>query len=150
MDLYKKPTDRCQYLLPSSCHPAHVTENIPFSLAYRIVRICSEQESRDLRLKELKDLLLSRSYKPSLIDGAIEKAKSIPRSKAIERVMKKNIQPSRPVLAITYDPRLPCIPSILKKHWRTMVKVDPHLAEIFPLPPLTAYRRPASFKIKST
>ena len=49
LDLYKKPTDRCQYLLTSSCHPAHVTQNIPFSLAYRIVRICSEPESRVLQ-----------------------------------------------------------------------------------------------------
>ena len=28
-DLYKKPTDRCQYLLPSSCHPSHIVKNIP-------------------------------------------------------------------------------------------------------------------------
>ena len=25
-DLYRKETDRNQYLLPSSCHPAHVTD----------------------------------------------------------------------------------------------------------------------------
>ena len=37
-DLYRKETDRNQYLLTSSSHPAHVTENIPFSLALRIVR----------------------------------------------------------------------------------------------------------------
>ena len=29
-----------------------------------------------------------------------------------------------------------------------MVKVDPHLAEVFPLPPLTAYRRPENIKNK--
>ena len=29
MDLYRKPTDWNQYLLPSSCHPAPCTKNIP-------------------------------------------------------------------------------------------------------------------------
>ena len=27
-DLYRKPSDCCQYLLPSSFHPSHVTQNI--------------------------------------------------------------------------------------------------------------------------
>ena len=88
VDLYKKTTDRCQYLLPSSCHPPHITENIPFSLAYRIVRICSEEETRDKRLAELKTMLLSRDYKAKLVDSVIQKAKNIPRSKALERVQK--------------------------------------------------------------
>ena len=57
VDLYRKPTDRNQYLLTSSCHPAHVTSNIPYSLALGIVRICSTPETRDQRLEELKDIL---------------------------------------------------------------------------------------------
>ena len=28
IDLYRKPTDTCMYLLPSSCHPAHISKNI--------------------------------------------------------------------------------------------------------------------------
>ena len=56
VDLYRKETDRNQYLLTSSCHPAHVTENIPFSLAMRIVRICTLEENRELRFSELKQL----------------------------------------------------------------------------------------------
>ena len=28
IDLYRKPTDTCMYLLPSSCHPAHISNNI--------------------------------------------------------------------------------------------------------------------------
>ena len=77
LDLYRKPTERNQYLLPSSCHPAHVTNNIPFSLAYRIVRICSDQDTRDKRLEELSKLLLDRNYKKSIINAANNKAKSI-------------------------------------------------------------------------
>ena len=42
IDLYKKKTDRNQYLLPSSCHPKSTTTLIPYSLSLRIVRICSK------------------------------------------------------------------------------------------------------------
>ena len=47
-----------------------------------------------------------------------------------------------------YDPRLPALPSIMKKHWRTMVENDPHLKEAFPLPPLVAYKRPPNIRDK--
>ena len=149
VDLYKKPTDRNQYLLPSSCHPAHVSNNIPFSLAYRIIRICSEPVTRDKRLEELRQLLLDRDYKKSLINSAINKAKLIPRKKALEKVtFNPQDKRRRPIFAVLYDPRLPALPNIMKKHWRTMVENDPHLKEVFPLPPLVAYRRPQNIRDK--
>ena len=119
MDLYRKPTDRNQYLLTSSCHPTHVTSNIPFSLALRIVRICSLPEDRDKRLAELKVMLLERDYKPKLIEAAIERAKEIPRTEALKKVVKQK-QSKRPVFVVTFDPRLPSISNIGQKHWRTM------------------------------
>ena len=61
-ELYRKPTDKNQYLLTSSCHPIDCFKSIPFSLAMRIVRICSETQARDNRLQELKEMLLSRGY----------------------------------------------------------------------------------------
>ena len=88
-DLYRKPTDRNQYLLPSSCHPAHCTENIPFSLALRIVRICSEETDRDRRLTELKEMLLARDYHRNVVNSAINKALRIPRSDALKRVVRE-------------------------------------------------------------
>ena len=42
-----------------------------------------------MRLEELKNMLLSRNYKTSIINAAIEKAVSIPRSEAIEKVVRK-------------------------------------------------------------
>ncbi|KAJ8017586.1 hypothetical protein HOLleu_44904 [Holothuria leucospilota] len=38
-DLFNKPTDKHNYLLPSSCHPPHCTKNIPYSQALRIKRL---------------------------------------------------------------------------------------------------------------
>ena len=53
-DLFRKQTDRNQYLLPSSCHPRHTTRSIPISLATRVLRNCSNPEKREKRFKELK------------------------------------------------------------------------------------------------
>ena len=125
-----------------------MTKNIPFSLAYRIVSICSEQETRDKRLDELKQLLLDRNYKKNIINSAIDRAKQIPRKEALKRVNINKNEKRRPVFAVMYDPRLPALPSIVKKHWRTMVESDPHLKEVFPLPPLVAYRKPQNIRDK--
>ena len=144
-DLYKKPTDRCQYLLPSSCHPSHITRNIPYSLAYRLVRICSTTEKLDQRLNELKEMLVSRDYRPKSVDAALAKARAIPRSVALEKVVKKKNE--RPVFVITYDPRLPSVSNIFKKHHAILVE-DPAMKKVFPEPPLTAYRRPQSLRDK--
>ena len=140
VDLFKKPTDRNMYLLTSSYHPNHITSNIPYSLALRITRICSEPETRDLRHSELKELLLERDYKPK----AIEKAKKIPRKKALKRVT-KNKTSSRPVFVVPYHPALPNIAQIVKKHHRVMT-LNPHMKSIFPQAPLVAYKRPMNIR----
>ena len=84
-DLYRKPTDRVQYLLPRSSHPSHIFKNVPFSLALRLVRIVSQREKLLERLQELKAMLLSRDYRKNIVDAAIEKAKAIPREEALKK-----------------------------------------------------------------
>ena len=94
-------------------------------------------------------MLLDRDYKRNIINAAISKALEIPRKKAIERVNKKTeVAANRPVFALVYDPTLPSLPNIIKKHWRTMIDSDPHLKEVFPLPPLVAYKRPKNIRDK--
>jgi hypothetical protein len=140
VDLYKKETDRNQYLLPSSCHNRNVTNSIPFSLSLRIVRICIDPDKRDQRLYELKSLLLERGYLESKIDASIDKARHIPRHKALKKVKQTNKQKG-PVFVMTYDPRLPPIGTIQAKHWRSMTSKNKYLSEVFKRPPLIAYKR---------
>ena len=47
---------------------------------------------------------------------------------------------------VTYDPRLPDLPGIQKKHWRYVVTPDQYMAEVFPEPSLIAYRRQQNIK----
>ena len=110
------------------------------------MRICSFPTDREKRFSELRSLLLSRDYKAKIIDSAIEKAREIPRTQALKRVHKEKSS-SRPVFVVNYDPRLPSIPGIINKHWRTMTQ-DPRLKEIFPEPPLVAYKRPQNIRDK--
>ena len=141
LDLYRKPTDRNRYLLPDSCHPYSNIKNIPLSLAIRIVRICSEENSRELRFSELREMLLDRNYPIGIVNAAINKARAIPRAVAIRKVVRENTTVRRPVFVVSWDPRLPSLSAITQRHWRSMVSQDKLMEETFPEPPLIAYKR---------
>ena len=145
LDLYRKPSDRNKYLLPDSCHPQTVKDNIPLSLAMRITRICTESETRDKRHEELKEMLLERHYPIRMIESALQSAKNVPRSEAILCTVRDTTS-RRPVFVATWDPRLPSLSPILQKHWRSMTLMDPHLKEVFPEPPIVAHKRTKNLK----
>ena len=66
-DLYTKPTDKHQHLLYSSYHPLHAKKAIPFSLALHLRRICSTDETFNLRAAQLTTYLLKRGYKRNFV-----------------------------------------------------------------------------------
>ena len=78
-DLYRKPTDKPRALLPSSAHPNHITTNIIYLMAFRILRICSDEENFNKRLIELKEeFLMPRGYKSQIIDGQFKRILELP------------------------------------------------------------------------
>ena len=139
-DLYRKPTDRAMSLLPSSNHPAHITKNIPYSMSFRILRICSKKGSFERRILEMKELLSSRKYLPEVIDNAIERIRRVTRSEALKKVIGKKNSDRIP-LTITYHPALPSVSSILKNAWNVLVR-DRQMKLIYPKPPMVAFKQP--------
>ena len=79
-NLYTKPTDKHQYLVHSSCHSIHTKCAIPLSLALRLRRICSTNETLTLRTNELIDYLHKRGYNRYFLQREIQRVNNITRT----------------------------------------------------------------------
>ena len=61
-DLFGKPTDTHQFLDPNPSHPYHCKKGVPYSQAFRLNKICSDNESSDKRCNDLQGWLMKRGY----------------------------------------------------------------------------------------
>ena len=113
-NLYIKPGTKCTYLSPASCHPSHITKNMPYSLAYRLLRICSDPQDLSHHLRVLKKKLIQRGYRPNVISASFDRLKNVTRSRALIKVQRATSD--RHCLPIPYDPRFPAVSGILHKH----------------------------------
>ena len=76
-DIYYKPTN----------HPTHTKNNIPLSLAKRIINIITD--NREKRLSELKKHLIERNHPPEIIDYTFTKCfqPKLDKNKDLEKII---------------------------------------------------------------
>ena len=122
VDLYTKPTNSHQYLLPTSCHPPYCSKNIPYSLALCTRRICSDDEVFEKRVSDLSVHLNKRGYQKQVIDQAIEKVRHILSYKP-KPTANKAVLP----FVMTY---LPKVRGIVDKHC-SIIESSDHLSTVF-------------------
>src|SRR5215813_2514280 len=143
--LYKKPTDRKQYLHFKSCHPKHSKRGIPYAQLLRIKRICSKEQDFISDSTELMKSFSQRGYPKHILDSAISKATSHNRASLLETADKTTDRTQGTPLILTYTPLLPNINNILKKHFNILQTTN-KLKDIFPVPPRVTYRRTKNLK----
>ena len=137
-DLYTKPTDKHQYLLISSCHPPHTKRSIPYSLALRLRRICSNYDTYKQRSQELMNYLVNRGYRLDFLKTQIQRAFDVSRNDALKTKPKR--QTDTVPFVITYNPALPNITRIIHKHSHVLYSSD-RCKKVFTSLPLVAHRR---------
>ena len=153
-DLFRKETSKPQALLPSSAHPGHITPNIVYSMAFRLLRICSSEDVFETRLQELKtEFLVPRNYHPRIIDAEFKKIRNLPgdnfserRMNALEKKKPKEKETKRLTAPFNFNPFLPRISDVLVKHFHSMLFKKPELREVFQDPPMAALRQPPNLK----
>ena len=80
---YCKPSDAHSYLLPQSCHPTHIAENIPYGVAHRVYKNCSERDEYLKSKSEFTKYLEERNYNISLITKSFDKIEKVDRDSLI-------------------------------------------------------------------
>ena len=94
-------------------------------------------------------MLLEREYTPGVIDGAIARARAIPREEALKCVLRQ-VNQKGPTCVAIFNPRLPTIQHIINKHWRSMVSQDKHLENVFSTTPISCISKTEKHKGNSS
>ena len=142
-DLYIKPTDTHQYLLSTSAHPKHTKQSIPYSLALRLRRICSEDETFKYRTRQLLEYLTKRGYKPKQTNKQIQKAAKKTRQDCLKTTKPRTNH--RTPFVVTYHQALPQLSTILKQNLDILQNSNT-CKEAFPDAPILSYRRPKNLR----
>ena len=74
-DIYYKNTNAHDYLPYNSAHPKHCKDNLPYSLAKRIIVFISNDQKVEMGLKEWKNWLKDCNYPDSVINQSFCNAK---------------------------------------------------------------------------
>ena len=108
-----------------SSHTHQTCYSIPFSLALRLRRICSTNETFTLRTNELIDYLHKRGYKGYnryFLQREIQRVNNITRTEALTPLDTSTLdKPERVPFVITYNPALRSISSIIRKHFHILI-----------------------------
>ena len=112
--LYKKPTDRQNYIHSKSAHPFSLKNSIAYSQALRLKPICSTTGEYEKHTNNLKKQLLKKGYPQTMVNEKIQKATNQGRAGLLNK--EKTKTGNHPTLCATYNKTLPNIKTILEKH----------------------------------
>ena len=129
-DIYYRPTDTHQYQLPARCHLKHYCKNIPFSLALRLICICSDSNMFELKAKERTDQLNSRGYLKQDIFSAIDKVRQQSKYALLPYRLKSTEVGTIFQFVFTNHPDLSKARRIVDKSW-SMIKSSSELKDIY-------------------
>ena len=137
-EIYSKPTDSHEYLNPASAHPPIITENIPYSVALRVRRNCSDRIDNDQlfidNMISYKAHLMHSGYKPECIDKHFVKVAKLKRKDVLTgkcRTRSKSKRERKLNYVTAYNPMFPDIGRAIRSI-ETILQEDEECKKFFP------------------
>jgi hypothetical protein len=149
--LYRNPVSKSDfYLNYFSSHPRSTRDSIPYSLALRIIRNCSQSVFQEESLNELQHALVTNSFYPShLVNNSFEKAKNKTRSELLQHKShetENEKDSGRSVLSTPFHPTLTCLPKILRTCASALKGINETFDQLTSPLPLVAWNRDTTIK----
>ena len=127
-----KASDSHAYLMPTSCHPAHICKNIPKGVMKRIKRNCSNVTDCESMYSDYSQYLYSRGYSEDIVGYAISQARETPREDLLgisgystpESTIRKY------PLIMKFNPMLPPIAKYIRENLH-ILKLTPETNKLF-------------------
>ena len=139
---FSKSCDSHCYLTPKSCHPTHILENVPYSIAHRVFKISSDDKIYNASKSEYSDYLKARGYSAEIIDTSFKKVETLSCVEMIFKENKNTTNHSSGSIPLVYDynPALPPMSRYINKH-KHILNMDASLVKIInPNEIFTTYR----------
>ena len=123
--MYSKPSDTFAYMVPTSCHPTHIAKNIPYGVATRCKRLCTEPAEFERHTNRLIKNFKDRGYSEKFVASQFENVNCLDSNELIYGKDIYNVDNETEVvnrndrcyaLVTDFNPKLPNIGQILNKH----------------------------------
>ena len=131
VDVFSKTTNSFVYVLPSTCFSKSSIENIPKGVALRLRRICVSDEKFNKRSEEYENYFIARDYKPSKVKKQFSEIKRLSRTEPKKPKTQNNSFSISCSLITQYNPLLPNLKNILRKHLPILYS-EREMLNIFP------------------
>lgn len=138
--VYRKTTDKNTVLKADSFHPKWLKDNIPFGQFQRLRRICDTDSEFEKQAKIMSNRFAQRGYEAKIVQSAYKKAQSTPRSELLMTNKQKSSKPEQIYFVTQYSSCPNAVKKIMHSNWN-LIKSDPLLREVFPVPPQISFSR---------
>ena len=139
-----KPTNAQQYLHYNSCHPPHSMKSLPYSLAVRGKRICSDPKDLSEYCQKLTVAFRSRGYPATLVNNQIARVLNPPPPPTPSTITKANDNACIP-LVTQYHPNLKALSQVLSSGFHILTSAT-QTQNFLTDPPKVAFKRPPNLR----
>ena len=143
--LFHKETDTLSYLHFSSFHPDHCKRAIPYSQFLPLRGLCSDDDDFLVKSREMMIFCTQRGYPLTSLKQDLRRVTTIGRPDVLTGSERGDTTVDRVPLVITYHLFNIYIKQNLLQNFR-ILSTDQQTRDIFPQPPVVAYKRDLSLR----